>query len=116
MSVMGKKIPNLNLTVCSKFKPRVLEGQLCYQIDVNEFVNQMDSKKLMSHGLIFLMDYNEDRLGLNMNTDLDTAADEVDLKENDDDHDKRTEAKIYIQTQGMHNFDILKNSLLLQYH
>ena len=99
---MGTKIPNFVIPVCSKFRPTVLGGRLCYQIDINEFVNQVDSQKLMSHGLIFMMDYNEDRQGLDTDTDLDNSVDEAlfDFEENDQ---KKKEAMIYIETEGMHN-------------
>ena len=33
--MLGQKRPELdNLTVCDKFEPTILEGQLCYSIDV----------------------------------------------------------------------------------
>ena len=101
ISIMGTKIPEFGIPVCSKFKPTVLGGQLCYQIDINEFVNQVDSKKLMTHGLIILLDYNEDRLGLDMNIDSNNSVDEAlfDFKANDQ---KKKEAMIYIETMGMY--------------
>ena len=34
-NMLGQKRPELdNLTICDKFEPTILEGQLCYSIDV----------------------------------------------------------------------------------
>ena len=107
MSVMQEYVPNFPNRVCNKFSPIVLEGRICYQVDVNEFMNQVDSKKLMTHGLIFMMDYNEDRLGLDTNND-ETSVDKDygDMQKKDD---KKEKAMIYIETLGMHNYEL--NSL-----
>ena len=80
----------------------MLKGRLCYTVDVNEFIKQVDSDKLMSHGLAFMMDYNEDRLGLKANTPLKTEfqKDLVDMKEKSD---NKKDAMLYIETLGMHN-------------
>ena len=71
---MGAYDPNFGIPVCTKFRPTVLKGRLCYQVDVNEFMNQVDRKKLMSHGLAFMLDYNEDRMGLDRTTILGKAS------------------------------------------
>ena len=85
----------------------MLKGRLCYTVDVNEFIKQVDSDKLMSHGLAFMMDYNEDRLGLKANAPLETVfqKDLVDMKEKDD---NEGEAMIYIETLGMHKYTYIK--------
>ena len=64
MSVMGENISNFSIPVCKKFRPSVVEGQPCYQDDVNEFKDEVDEEKLMSHGLVMILDYNEVRMGL----------------------------------------------------
>ena len=99
MEIMGTNTPHFSVPVCNKFKRIVLEGRLCYQVDVNEFKDQVDTKKLRIHGLVFLMDYNEDRLGLDTSTDLETSADRDFLHHRDD---KKKDAMIYFQTLGMH--------------
>ena len=103
MRIMGTKIPHFTIPVCNKFKPKVLDGRLCYQVDVNDIINQVDTKKLSTHGLAFMMDYNEDRLGLDTNSKLDDSIDKdiVDMYEKDD---KKNEAMIYIETLGMYNY------------
>ena len=100
---MGEYVSQLNTTACSKFRPKVLEGRLCYQVDVNEFKNEVDTKKLMTHGLIFMMDYNEDKVGLDMSTDVETS-DDMDYGDMQEMDNKKGEAMIYIETLGMHNY------------
>ena len=106
MSVMGKDIPNFSIPVCNKFKPIVLKGRRCYQVDVNEFKNQVDTEKLRTHGLIFMMDYNEDRLGLETDMDLEAFGhkDFVDFQEA---AISNKEALIHIETLGMNNYIII---------
>ena len=103
ISVMGENNPNFGTPVCNKFRAIVLEGRLCYQVDVNEFKDEVDSEKLRTHGLVFMMDYNEDRIGLNTNTDLEASVykDFVDMLEKDK---NKEEAMIYIETLGMQNY------------
>ena len=45
MSVMGTTIPQFELPVCNKFKPYVLDGRLCYLVDVDKIENQDDPEK-----------------------------------------------------------------------
>ena len=100
---MGENNPDFGTPVCNKFRARVLEGRLCYQVDVNEFKDEVDSEKLRTHGLVFMMDYNEDRIGLDTNTDLEASVykDFVDMLEKDK---NKEEAMIYIETLGMQNY------------
>ena len=103
ISIMGENIPNFGIPVCNKFKPRILKGRLCYQVDVNEFKDEVDSDKLRTHGLVFMMDYNEERIGLDTNIEIQTAVskDFVDMREKDM---KKEEAMIYIETLGKQNY------------
>ena len=40
-----------------------MDGQLCYQADVDRLRdNVVDKKKIVSEGLVFLLDYNENRM------------------------------------------------------
>ena len=58
-SKMGVKIPNFSVNVCKSFKPKVLNDRLCYQINPNDF--KINSELELRMGLIFFLDYNEDR-------------------------------------------------------
>ena len=59
MSVVGFKLDQFDDPVCSSFQAKVLNDQLCYQVDLNMFSN--DIEKDLEIGFNFLMDYNEDR-------------------------------------------------------
>ena len=102
MEIIGKLVPNFTIPVCNKFKPTVLDGQRCYQLDVNESINKVD-RKLMSHGLTFLMDYNEDRMGMT-NDNPKEVVKKKDLVAMHDSGDRQNEAMIYIETLGIYKY------------
>ena len=54
---MGEKTPELNLTMCNKFEPIVLEGQLCYSLDIVRLTKK-ESKAGKTNGLFLLLDPN----------------------------------------------------------
>ena len=58
-SVVGETVKGFSTPVCTKFTPTVLKNQLCYKINLNQFKNEVDHKKMMTLGFSFLMDYNE---------------------------------------------------------
>ena len=66
-------------------------------------MNEVDSKKLRTHGLIFLMDYNEDMLGIEAKNPLKNVL-EKDLGDMQDKEDSKDEAMIYIETLGIYNY------------
>ena len=56
--MLGQKRPELgNLTVCDKFKPTILEGQLCYTLDIALLVEK-PTKSGKTNGLFLLLDPN----------------------------------------------------------
>ena len=58
---VGKKVEGFSFPVCDTFKAKVLNDQLCYEVDVNNYVNKDTSEEDLRAGLTFLVDYNEDR-------------------------------------------------------
>ena len=60
MSIMGVKIDQFAVPVCNHFKAKVLNDQLCYEVDPNEF-KYIVSDKNFNQGLEFYVDINEDR-------------------------------------------------------
>ena len=60
MTISGPEawLPNMSFPICTSFNPTILEGQLCYKIQVNATSGQ--GKK---HGLLLLLDY-QDKLSL----------------------------------------------------
>ena len=58
---MGKKIDQFKVPVCNSFKAKILNEQLCYEVDLNNFSNKDNIENELKSGFIFIMDYNEDR-------------------------------------------------------
>ena len=58
MFLMGEKFANLSF--CSAFRGEILNNQLCYQIDVNQFKEKMDQREAAEYGLFILIDTNDE--------------------------------------------------------
>ena len=58
---MGVKIDEFDIPVCNSFQARILNDQLCYEVDLNRLSNKDNIERELKLGLNFLMDYNEDR-------------------------------------------------------
>ena len=54
-SILGEKRPELSQTICNKFEPTVLEGQLCYSLDLAKTVKK-STKAGKSNGLLIMID------------------------------------------------------------
>ena len=78
--LLGEEIPDLNLTICNKFKPIILEGQLCYTLDVAK-LTKMSTKAGKPNGLFLLLDPNPYR-----------------LNGSDDQADEEGKLKVYVHT------------------
>ena len=61
MSSMGVRIEEFDVPVCNSFKAKVLNDQLCYEVDLNRFSNKDNIENELKSGFVFIMDYNEDR-------------------------------------------------------
>ena len=58
--MMGVKYEKINhFPVCNSFRPKMLMDQLCYEVDPNKYMKNLDMKEKIS--LILLIDFNEDR-------------------------------------------------------
>ena len=97
MSAVGTTFCNFDIPICTMFAPRMIDGQKCYTIDVNEV--EVKSKEAERHGLVFAMDYNEDRNIAEdiKDVDMDKATYLHKLLGN---KDEMSRAKIYIETLG----------------
>ena len=60
MSQLGVNNSNFEFPVCSAFRKKIVDGALCYQININNFKQSFTVSEL-KRGLTFLLDYNEDR-------------------------------------------------------
>ena len=63
MSIMGTRIDQFEVPVCNSFHAKVLNDQLCYEVDLDIFKKNSlaNIERNLDLGLAFFMDYNEDR-------------------------------------------------------
>ena len=60
ISLMGRKIDQFQVPVCNSFRPKILHGQLCYEVDPENYRDKYNfDEKLLS--LSLLISFNEDR-------------------------------------------------------
>ena len=92
-----------SVPVCNIFKETLLDGQLCYQADLNRIRDQVDKKRMVTEGFVFHLDYNENRM-VEAGMDMDIKEDSVLLGKRKGYED----AMIYIETVGeLKNLDIV---------
>ena len=93
LSVMGEKIDEFQYPVCNSFKPRIMNDELCYEVDLNKYKDSDDMEQKLKVGLVFFMDYNEDRQVL-LNESMNKEESFVDVMEGN--HGRN--ALIYLDT------------------
>ena len=100
MSAVGRTAENFSLPVCDAFKHKLLDGQLCYQLDMRDDTVSISQGPL--GGLKFVMDYNEER---NVNVDNLETGQEISKEEElkgliglERTLNNGNDAKIYIET------------------
>ena len=96
-SAVGVKISQFSVPVCNIFRPKILNDQLCYEVDLNKFADKDNIESNLKLGFNFLLDYNEDRQvferNINKNDEISLATSMVETAQ--DDH-----ALIYLNTIG----------------
>ena len=61
MSAMGVKIDKFDVPVCNSFQAKILNDQLCYEVDLSRFADADNLGSQLKLGFNIIMDYNEDR-------------------------------------------------------
>jgi len=61
MASMGIKSDHFSVPVCNSFQAKILNDQLCYEVDLHRFVDRNNIKSQLELGLNLILDYNEDR-------------------------------------------------------
>ena len=100
MNKVAEKIDEFGIPVCNIFQDKLLNDQLCYEVDLERVSNQDNINNELKLGFIFMMDYNEDRQ---------VTFDHVAIEEHGDDQlgsrilesDDTQHATIYLNTIGM---------------
>ena len=113
MSAVGTHIYQLNVPVCTSFEAKILNDQLCYEIDLNRFASKANVHNELELGFNFIMDYNEDRQITNNENVIE--EENAGLASNFIESDKKNHAFIYLNTIGKNiltaqrTFDILQH-------
>ena len=102
MSAMGIMIENFSYPVCNSFQKTILNDQLCYEVDLDRFVDKNKFEKYLKFGFNFLMDYNEDRQ-VTFDKIINKAKGDS-LAENMVESDDDKHAHIYMDTIGKINY------------
>ena len=99
MSAVGVTIDQFDIPVCNSFEGKIINDQLCYEVDLNRFSNKDNIIEELKTGFAFIMDYNEDRQ-VTFNQDSEKVIDKglvsrIDGAERDSQH-----AFVYLSTIG----------------
>ena len=61
LEIMGTKAEGFDTPVCNSFKARILNNQLCYEVDLEKFKSKENIISQLENGLNLILDYNEDK-------------------------------------------------------
>ena len=61
MQSIGTKIDGFDIPVCNSFKAKLIQDQLCYEVDLKNYEKKENRENELRDGLILLLDLNEDR-------------------------------------------------------
>ena len=91
MKAMGTKVKGFDVPVCNSFKAKVIHDQLCYEVDLEKFGKKENRENELKHGLILLLDLNEERQSFDSDIKMNDYTDFF-LK------DKQNSVQIYLDT------------------
>ena len=98
MSAMGVKIDQFDVPVCNSFRAKILNDQLCYEVDPNLFIDKANVKENLKLGLDLVLDYNKDRqTRLDLISQENSEAMSIVQRE----QDKNGQAEIYLNSLGL---------------
>ena len=99
MSAMGVKSDLFDAPVCNSFEAKVLNDQICYEVDLNKFSDRRNIERELKLGLNFLMDYNEDRQ-VTFQRNYSKKIDGVNWADSIVESDQLQHAIMYVETIG----------------
>ena len=102
MSGVGVKLKHFDDPVCNSFQAKILNDQLCYEVDLNLYSNQSNKARELEFGFSFVMDYNEDRQ-VTIQSNISKVAKRSGMSENILEAGKNQHAFIYLDTIGENN-------------
>ena len=98
MSLLGRKVEGFQDPVCSAFTGKIVNNQLCYEVDLNRFRDQVDWEEALQTGLSLVVDTNDEydvKKLLTEDGNINTQEDKLDSYDN-----RQLEGKfsIYLKT------------------
>ena len=103
MSAMGIKIDQFDVPVCNAFQAKILNDQLCYEVDLQKFSDVNNIHGELKLGFNFLLDYNEDRQ-VTLNQENNSL--ELGLASSFDESEENSHAIVYLDTIGKEIFHL----------
>ena len=100
MSSVGIFIDHMNVFLCNSFQAKILNDQLCYEVDLNRISNKDNIENELKTGFVFIMDYNEDRQVTFDDQDTLLLEPDIGLASRIIQEDENKHAVIYLQTIG----------------
>ena len=85
MSLLGRKVDGFQDPVCSAFTRKIVNNQLCYEVDLNRFRDQVDWQESLQSGLSLVIDTNDEydvRKLLTENGNIKTEENKLDPYQN----------------------------------
>ena len=90
--ILGENVTGFSKPVCNKFQQKSFQGQVCYQLDLQDVKDKVTFKKGVMNGLTFVMDYNKEKM-------VNNPSEKPELKHVEGKLSKE-EATIYVDTLG----------------
>ena len=100
MSSVGIFIDHMNVFLCNSFQAKVLNDQLCYEVDLNRISNKDNIENELKTGFVFIMDYNEDRQATFDDQNTLLLEPDIGLASRIIQEDENKHAVIYLETIG----------------
>ena len=58
--IVGEELSNFHVPVCRLFREKIVDGQICYEADLNQFRERVNWKEALSSGLSLIIDTNDE--------------------------------------------------------
>ena len=85
MSLLGRKVDGFQDPVCSAFTRKIVNSQLCYEVDLNRFREQVNWEESLKSGLSLVIDTNDEydvRKLFTETGNMETVEDKLDSYDN----------------------------------
>ena len=60
MEIFGEEFSNFHVPVCRLFREKIVNGQLCYEADLNQYRDRVNWKEALSSGFNLIIDTNDE--------------------------------------------------------